>query len=778
VATGAHLPAARALSGAAVVGLDDALEAGPDGDPAVTRGPRDPAVILYTSGSTGEPKGVLCDQRQWIHNARNYVNAFHVAPDDRLTLLSLATSQAMKNLTVGLLSGAAVFPADVRQLGLTGLATLMRRERVTITVMGASLFRSFCDALGGSASEGFPDLRLVRLGSEPVNVRDVELFRRHFGPGCLLVNGLASGETSTTRLFPIRHDTVVAGDVVPVGWPADDKTTCLVDESGRDVPPGEVGEIVVESPYLALGYWGRPDLTDAAFRPPAAPGGPRRYHTGDLGRLAPDGSLVCLGRKDARVKIRGHGVDLLEVETALRRVDNVREAAVLAHQNRAGYAFLVAYVVPATLPGPTNAALREALGGVLPEFAVPTTFVVLARLPQTASGKLDRQALPAPGRPYQDAGRPATPPRTPLETAIAAIWSEVLGRAPIDVHDHFYDLGGESLQAMRIMARIRKSLGVAVDLQALLDSPTVAELARAVAERPAAGAAPGPAATREAAPPPHLVRVQPGTRGRPVFFVPGGRGGENVLLQFARLARHVGPDVPFYGLRSRSSLGVEPAPPTVERMAAEYLREVRAQQPEGPYRLIGDCAGGIVAYEMAQQLLGAGQEVAALVLMDTPRPDALLQASKRLPYLIRLRYHWQRLRRQSGGAKLAYLRQVRPDLRRMVRTFVRGAPADEVEAIRRTYSQAIYAYRPRRYPGRIMLLVSETAALADPTHGWTRFALGGVETYSLPGDHSSYIREHIPMAAAKLRAYLEGPGPPAVPPRATARRERPAPDAP
>jgi amino acid adenylation domain-containing protein len=481
VTNGPHVEPARLLAGDSreVVNVDRLAPELPDRNPGVASAPDDVAMILYTSGSTGRPKGVLGDHRSWIHNVRNYTNAFRVSAEDRLTLLSMGTSQAMKNLLLGLLNGASIFPCDVRRHGLTDLIGLMRGESISVTVMGASLFRAFADAL--TPGDTFPALRLIRLGSEPILARDVVLFRRHFAPPCVLVNGLASGETQTVRFFRVDHGTEVPDGVVPVGYPVDDKTVLVVDEAGHEVEPGQVGEIVVRSLYLAPGYWRRPDLTQAAFRPAATPGGPRLYHTGDLGRMDANGCLTCLGRKNSRVKIRGHGVDLLEVEMALRGLDGVKEAVVVARQNHAGYHHLLAYVVPVALPGPTNASLRETLGRTLPDFMVPSTFVALGALPRTTAGKIDREALPAPGRPYRDPSRPPTPPRTAIEATIAEIWREVMGHDTIDIHEHFYDLGGESLQALRIMARVRKTFDVDLDLQSLLDAPTVAEMADTVA---------------------------------------------------------------------------------------------------------------------------------------------------------------------------------------------------------------------------------------------------------------------------------------------------------
>lgn len=456
-----------------------------DTSPDAPSAPGDPAMILYTSGSTGRPKGVIGDHRSWIHNARNYANAFYICCEDRVTLLALGTSQALKNIFLALLNGAALFPFEVRQRGLDEFLALLEREKITITVMGASLFRSLADVL--PKPEHLTHLRLIRLGSETVQKSDLDLYKKHFPSDCLLVNGLASGETQTTRFYCMDHSSEISANILPVGYPVEDKTILLLDDDGKEVEPGQVGEIVIKSEYLAPGYWRNPELTEAVFRPGETPAGARLYFTGDLGRMDQDGCLTCLGRKNARVKIRGYGVDLIEVEIALTHLDPVKEAVVMAHQNSAGYAYLVAYIVPVALPGPTNNALRQALSETLPDYMIPTTFVILGELPQTTSGKIDRQALPAPGRPYRDPSRPLTLPRNPTETTIAKIWGEVLGHEAVDVHDHFYDLGGESLQALRIMAKIRQTFKVDVDLQSLIDAPTVAEMATQVTKLREAG---------------------------------------------------------------------------------------------------------------------------------------------------------------------------------------------------------------------------------------------------------------------------------------------------
>lgn len=336
---------------------------------------------------------------------------------------------------------------------------------------------------------------------------------------------------------------------------------------------------------------------------------------------------------------------------------------------------------------------------------------------------------------------------------MAGIWSEVMGQS-VDIHDHFFDLGGESLQAMRIMARVRKIFSVDVDLRSLLDAPTVAELAQIVGERlatrtdPDEHPSPERGEGREWA---HLVQLQAGHGSRPVFFVPGGGGGEEEFFVYARLARHVGSEHPFYGLKARSAEGREASPDSVEEMAADYLREIRSRQPSGPFIVVGECVGGVIAYEIAQQLRTEGRELALLVLMDTPRPDDFPEPRAHFLRLTRWSHHRERLRRLSAKDKLGYL--VRAGWWKL-RTLGR-APAGDVRDIQRTYARAIYGYRPKPYLGKLTLLVNEEVARISPNLGWAGLVSGGIEVRRVPGDHISYIRGNVQTTARTLRECLE-----------------------
>jgi hypothetical protein len=255
----------------------------------------------------------------------------------------------------------------------------------------------------------------------------------------------------------------------------------LLDAQGREVGVDQIGEIAVRSRYIAPGYWRRPELTRSKFLPDPAGGGAVIYHTGDLGRLLSDGRLQFMGRADSQIKVRGNRVEIAEIELALLDVDNVKEAVVVQRPDATGEPCLVAYLVPVHRPAPTVSALRRALTDVLPAHMLPAVFVMLDMLPLAPSGKVDRRALPEPGRARPDLATPFVAPGLPVLKQLAEIWAEVLGIAEVGIHDNFLDLGGHSLHAAQILSRVIRTLRVDLPVQALFDAPTVAEMAVAIA---------------------------------------------------------------------------------------------------------------------------------------------------------------------------------------------------------------------------------------------------------------------------------------------------------
>ena len=473
-----HLAGARALAAGEIGVMDvDTLD-GPGTSPGVCAAPRSLALIVYTSGSTGRPKGITQSHRNVLHETMHYTNSGGFGADDRFLLVSsVAFADSVRTIYAALLNGAALYPFDVRAEGLAPLAGWLRDNAITIYRSVPTTFRHFVHSLKGA--HDFPALRLIYLGGETVQKSDVELYKRHFPRQCVLVNRLGTTEAFTFRYYFIDHDTPIDGGGVPVGYGVTDKDVRVVDEEGRPVEPGAIGEIAVRSRYLSPGHWRQPELSQATFVADPADPDLRTYRTGDLGRLHADGFLEHLGRKDFQVKIRGHRIEAADVEAALRADGTLGDAVVMARRRR-GDDVLVAYVVAAAGRSLDVAALRRRLTSQLPAYMVPSAYVALDALPVLPNGKLDRRALPEPATTRPELDVPFLPPRNDVETAIAKIWSDLLEIDTIGVHDEFLDLGGDSLTAARIIARVSDRFPMTLPPRLLWEASTVARMAEIV----------------------------------------------------------------------------------------------------------------------------------------------------------------------------------------------------------------------------------------------------------------------------------------------------------
>lgn len=470
----------------AVVNCDDLDSGAAVANPEGSVSGKTPAFLLYTSGSTGDPKGVLHTHGNVLVEIRNYTSDARIGPDDRLAVWhSFSFANSIRNLYGGLMNGAAVYPYDLPGQGLMPLAGWIRKHEITMIHTLATTFRAFVDLVAGDAT--FPSVRLLRLGGEAIYGDDVNRFKRHFPPPCLLMHVMGPTETFSIRRQLIGHDWSGDEGRVPVGYPVPDKEVLLLDEHGRRVGPNEIGEIVVRSKYLAVGYWRQPELTAAAFAPDPDGGEERLYFTGDLGVMRPDGCLLHRGRRDFQVKIRGHRVETGEIESALRKADSVKAAIVHAQADGQGEQRLVAYVIAAPGKTATMDELRRGLAETLPEFLIPSSFVFLEEFPLLPNGKINRGALPAPrlGRPTQPA--PYAAPRDLTESTLTAIWMEVLELERIGINDRFLDLGGDSLRATQILSRAMKSFAVELSIGEVIRTETIAEMAALIAGRGAAG---------------------------------------------------------------------------------------------------------------------------------------------------------------------------------------------------------------------------------------------------------------------------------------------------
>jgi thioesterase domain-containing protein/acyl carrier protein len=513
---------------------------------------------------------------------------------------------------------------------------------------------------------------------------------------------------------------------------------------------------------VARGYLGRPGLSAAAFVPdPFAEPGARMYRTGDRARWLHDGNLLFLGRRDSQVKVRGYRVELGEVEAVLRRHDGVRDCLVTVREDRPGDRRLVAYVV-----GEAGApALREHLLATLPEYMVPSAFVPLGSLPQTSTGKIDPRTLPAPEYGAAAGADPdADAPRGEVEEEMARIWAEMLDVERVGATGSFFELGGSSLLALPLFARIRQRLGCDLPLATLYAGPTVREMARAVDEQRHAEAA--------AASP--LVPLHPAGALPPLF---GVHPADRRVLVYGNLVRHLGTAQPFYGLQDTGDDLSRPIPV----MAAEYVRAVRAVQPRGPYHLAGWSFGGFVALEMAAQLEREGEAVAFVGLMDTMAPELArtpVDDDTDLELVIGLA---EDVAAQMGGA-VAIPREALEgldhdaQLRRAVEAlhaagaappgFDAAALGEHFDAIR-AREASLAGYEPSPFSGTLTLFRAAEvppeyaplfARLDDEerrTLGWCRVSPRPVQVHRVPGEHVTMSAEpHVRVLAERVRQAL------------------------
>lgn len=439
------------------------------------------AVILYTSGSTGQPKGVVHNHRNILVETRDYINYLHICPDDRLILYHTHSfANPVRTLYGALLNGASAFSYDLQKNGTGTLSQYLREEKITIYRSLVTTFRHFMNGL--KENDRFPDIRFVHLGGEPMSTNDLKFYRKHFPDHCLLSHGMGPTECLTIRKIFLNKGTTLPEGKVPVGYSMPDKEVLLLDEERNPVGPNEIGEIAVRSPYLAVGYWRKPELTESVFLEDPTDPGQRIYLTGDLGSISPDGCLVHLGRKDFQVKIRGYLVDLTEVESILLGLDSVKEAIVLAREDDGDETRLVAYLTPTGSSSSTISELRQELSKLVPSYMIPSAFVMMESFPSTPSGKIDRRALPPPSQERPELDVPFEAPGSQIEKELSEIWADALDIDRVGVHDSFFDLGGDSLRASRIVNRIMSGFHTEISFQTLMESPTVSKMATFISD--------------------------------------------------------------------------------------------------------------------------------------------------------------------------------------------------------------------------------------------------------------------------------------------------------
>lgn len=701
--------------------------------------PENLAYLLYTSGSTGQPKGVTGRHNGIIHEIMFYTNAIHICSEDRQALvIDASVSGSIRGIFGTILNGASVCLYNLNEKGIENLADWMIREEVTIYSSVATTYRQIINSL--NENHRFPKLRLIHIGGETVYKRDVELYKKHFSPDCILLVGLGITETGSVRHHFINKETQISENMVPVGYAVTDMEVLLLDDDGKRIGFNQIGEIAVRSRYVSPGYWRRPDLTQARFLPDPEGGDERIYLTGDIGLMMPDGLLMHMGRKDFQVKIRGNRVEIPEIEMALLNLDAIEEAAVVAREDQSSNTQLVAYLVPDRQPAPTITKLRRALAEILPDYMIPSAFVIMDELPLTATGKINRLALPEPDTTRPELDVDFVAPRDKLETEIAAIWKDILELDSVGVRDSFLELGGNSVLAARLFSRIQNVSGQELGFSTILRLPTVEKQANLIRR------------IRNVSAFPLLVPIQTDGSRLPLF---GIHACDGEVLFYRDLSRRLGSDQPFYAIRLHGIYGGEVPHNSIQDMARHYISEIEVVQPEGPYLLCGFGVGGRIAFEMAHQLVSQGQEVRLLALMDSAPPVTLKSDSQSSAG-----YYTRRLFQHIQNRQLlkTLMKRAKKPVTKVKDRFTLSPQERRMKSASAKLMKVSMAYTPQAYPGRIVYFTSAAQDNDTFPDGWRKLSDGGIDIHEVSGDHIEILREpNVQILVEQLRIYLDAP---------------------
>ena len=713
------------------------------------------AYMIYTSGSTGQPKGALNEHGGIVNRLQWMQEQYRLEPDDRvLQKTPFGFDVSVWEFFWPLMQGATLVVAKAGgHRDAKYLNDLIGREGITTLHFVPSMLEVFLEE---AQARDCRSLRRVICSGEALSWDLVQRFGAKLA--CALENLYGPTEAAVdVTYWPCDRDT--GAKVIPIGYPVANTRVHILDEHLQVVPQGVAGEIYLGGIQVGRGYWGKPALTAEKFVPDPLDqqGGRRLYRTGDAGRYREDGSIEYLGRLDDQVKIRGFRVELGEIESRLREHAGVREAAVSVAGTTGSEKRLVGYIVGRPESPVDVASLRNHLRERLPEYMVPAAFVALDHLPLSPNGKLDRKALPAPKAEIHSAEEKIrVAPRNPLERQLVDMWEEMLGVRPIGVTDNFFDLGGHSLVAVRMISMLGKQSERDIPVAALFESPTIETLARILST---------PDDARPASP---LVPIQP--RGdKPPFFCVHALFGS--VLCFIELARSLGIDQPFFGLESVGLQGTAEPLTDIDAMAAAYIVAMRSRQPQGPYHIGGYSMGGVIAYEMARQLRCQRQEVASLVLFDSYTPEAAglddvrgLDDAGLMTWFLEDRGGWL----SQHNPEMAKTLQMLPPEQRIDHLLAElqstghvppHVGPDRIGRYLRVLNanlQAFHRYRPGGYDGRIDFFRSADGAgdLRDPLPQW-RELCGTLRVHRVPGFHGTMLSQpHVRQAAEQLRACL------------------------
>ncbi|MBD2201082.1 amino acid adenylation domain-containing protein [Calothrix sp. FACHB-1219] len=719
----------------------------------------DIAYVIFTSGSTGTPKGVVVRHRPVI-NLIEWVNkTFNINSADRvLFITSLCFDLSVYDIFGLLAAGGSirVVPSDdVRDP--EALLHILCHEPITFWDSAPPALQQLAGFFSQvQESNCHPQLRLVFMSGDWIPVTLPDLLKATF-PGVEVISlGGATEATVWSNYYPIGK-VEPYWKSIPYGKPIQNAKYYILDDYLNPCPIGVSGELHIGGECLASGYLNQPELTAQKFIPDpfSDKKSARLYKTGDLARYLADGNIEFLGRIDHQVKIRGFRIELGEIESVLSQHDCVQETVVIAREDEPGNKRLVAYVVLNGESTPTMNELRRFLREKLPDYMIPSAFVAIAKIPLTPNGKVDRRALPIPDQNRPELEKAFVSPKNTVEIELTQIWSAILGIKSIGISDNFFDLGGDSLLAVKLFTQIEKKFGQKLPLATLLQSPTIEQLASILRQSntPASWSS--------------LVTIQPGSSEKRPLFLIHALGGN--VIGYQTLVRYLGKEQPVYGLQAQGLDGKQTPHTRVEDMASHYIKEMRTVQPHGPYLLGGFSSGGTIAFEMARQLVAQGDRVALLAMFDTYSPSLYINNPSLLRTLYVYFLTFWRLRSTDRWnyflAKLDWLRSMltgKPSSKFDLwneHSFTEDANPYNMALIEALKQATMADYIPQPYAGKVTLFTTNEVlrwCQFKPCRGWKGMAKQGVEIHEVPGTHLGMLGEPtVQILAEKLIVCLE-----------------------
>jgi amino acid adenylation domain-containing protein len=704
--------------------------------------------VIYTSGSTGKPKGVMIAHQGIVNQLHWRQNTFGLSATDKvLQNISFCFDPSVWQIFWPLcFGGQLVLPQKDGHKDSSYLVQLILEQQITICAFVPSMLRMILEESGIDAVKS---LRHISCGGEALPVDLIERFFERLTLDGVLYNVYGPTEASIDATFwKCQPNSSYA--IAPIGQAIENASVYILDENLQPTPTGEVGELHIGGVGLALGYLNRPELTaDKFIVNPFSNKLERLYKTGDLARVLADGNIEFIGRIDHQVKVNGFRIELEEIETTLHQLPNVQEAVVIVQENHKQENHkhekrLIAYLVPK--PGQTLDVrdIRNSLKQNLAEYMIPKAFVILKALPLNANGKVDRHALPQAEQTRQQLDIEFIVPTSQVETQLVEIWQQLLGMESIGVKDNFFDLGGTSLLAVQMLREIEQRFAQKLPLATFLKVTTVEELAKVLQKEDQSELWST------------LIPIQPDGKKPPLYCVHGADG--NVLV-FQNLVEYLDSEQPLYGLQP-PRLDQQDCLNQVEDIATEYIRHIRNFQPEGPYYLAGFSVGGVIIFEMAQQLLAQGQEVALLALFDTVCPKYF----KQLLIDSWLAYHCRTFISLKPQHKLIYLRgglqerwyKINQALQPKIKPTTSYLDKAEDQKLFSTLTNAVRNYTPKVYPGKITLfrcLEQNWWVNHDRELGWAELTQK-IEVTDIPGSHNQSVRANAKFLAQELRRYL------------------------